>query len=920
MTQTTLQSGMNTAFLPWLSCTPNRILLVTNGVDFARRWRGRTAALETAGIAAPEKGPTISASAATTYTTGTIAVNIGATRVVGSGTTFTSNMIGGTLQVTGHMLVYYEIADVINATTLTLASPYARPDDAAATFTITYPVETYYAAYRFTDDATDFPDYIGGLQILGPQPGNLCPLSSLDSSVALTAFSWSKLSPYADARQVYVQIFRSTGGEATTLYLIATLGSHGTITSSASNGAGSPKVVLTVPSGHNLKAGASITIAGHSVSGYNATTTLTAVTATTLTTSIAYTSIGTGGTWVLEGLVSDASSDDAISIGVGTSNSITTSQTDGAGHASFVVPSGSPLVVGSRIAITGHSVAAYNTTATVTVAGTAGFTTDLTYTSAGTGGIWSALAQDLPISTPDGALNAYRFGVPPNFKAVSVPYQDRQWYGVNVNYTTGTVAVTAGSVTVMGTATAWTSAMAGRYFTKVGDTRSYKILTASSTTLTLTEAYAGSTTSGDSYGIYPPDTERNTWWYSEAGEVESVPTVNTIRIQNNTGVDDDDVGAGQLNSSLYLLQKKHIYRLNYNRQPNIDASILPAVARGAFNARCWDTYQGMAYLMDRAGAYVFDGQQQQPIGAAIQNYWREASIDFTKSANFFVKISPAEDAVRFFIVLAGNSNTRPQHAFCWSITNQAWWVESYAHEVGSACEAEISGRQRVLLGSQLEQVLLSGEGLSDWISTAVVGTCATSTTTTTLKGTGFTAAMVGCPVAITAGTAKGCESLITGYTNSTTLTMSPALTTAPAVGDTYLIGGVPYSAKTGMLQCLPISEENSRSIRTWWTPTTNAAAFDIRRYIDQRTSPENFPYDSVDESGRVAVSASSPDGVVNMLATQFTSQVIEGFARLPAVGGSNDTGLTDRFLAVELRGYQSLDAIQISNLAVDGVL
>lgn len=66
------------------------------------------------------------------------------------------------------------------------------------------------------------------------------------------------------------------------------------------------------------------------------------------------------------------------------------------------------------------------------------------------------------------------------------------------DYTTGTIAATAGSLTVTGSATSWTSAMAGRFIEING--RWYEIDSASATSITLVK-YALDTVSGESYTI-----------------------------------------------------------------------------------------------------------------------------------------------------------------------------------------------------------------------------------------------------------------------------------------------------------------------------------------------------------------------------------------------------------------------------------
>jgi hypothetical protein len=69
-------------------------------------------------------------------------------------------------------------------------------------------------------------------------------------------------------------------------------------------------------------------------------------------------------------------------------------------------------------------------------------------------------------------------------------------------YTTGTVTVTNGSATVTGAGTTFTSAMVGGGIIITGDTASYKITAFNSTTsITISPVYAGSTAAGASYTI-----------------------------------------------------------------------------------------------------------------------------------------------------------------------------------------------------------------------------------------------------------------------------------------------------------------------------------------------------------------------------------------------------------------------------------
>lgn len=91
-----------------------------------------------------------------------------------------------------------------------------------------------------------------------------------------------------------------------------------------------------------------------------------------------------------------------------------------------------------------------------------------------------------------------------------------------VEYSTGTVAVTAGSTSVVGTGTSWTSGMVGRIF-RVGSNADYYIVSAvgSATALTLDANYEGDTETGKSYKI-------NTNRYSLATDVDSIEEIRLV--------------------------------------------------------------------------------------------------------------------------------------------------------------------------------------------------------------------------------------------------------------------------------------------------------------------------------------------------------------------------------------------------------
>lgn len=169
------------------------------------------------------------------------------------------------------------------------------------------PSKTYYGTYRYIDD--EQPQ---------PVPSSIAPLRSVTTSAAANhRLDWAGFTQPTESRVWAIELWRTTGNQADTLYQLSfsasglgtrtSIGFGGSVTSSQDDGSG--KVQFNLPSGHKLVVNATITVASHSVGGYNATHTITSVTATSVVTATAYTSSGTGGTWILAGYIDDGTSD-----------------------------------------------------------------------------------------------------------------------------------------------------------------------------------------------------------------------------------------------------------------------------------------------------------------------------------------------------------------------------------------------------------------------------------------------------------------------------------------------------------------------------------------------------------------------------------------------------------------------------------
>lgn len=209
----------------------------------------------------------------------------------------------------------------------------------------------------------------------------------------------------------------------------------------------------------------------------------------------------------------------------------------------------------------------------------------------------------------------------------------------------------------------------------------------------------------DTTGLRP-----NSLMFSEVDEPESVPAVNELVVQENTGNPDKVVALVPLGPELLIVQQYHIYKLNYVAQPVLDASIVLASHRGILNSRCWATIGGVAFIVDSYGMYGFDGMSEEAVSVPVDNYWRDGIIDFSKSSLFHVRADMDSRTVRFFYCKSGDS--QPVCALCYCIATKAWWEETFATGVTATCDVSAGGRAVAVLGTQVGG-FLKNSGLTD---------------------------------------------------------------------------------------------------------------------------------------------------------------------------------------------------------------
>jgi hypothetical protein len=196
----------------------------------------------------------------------------------------------------------------------------------------------------------------------------------------------------------------------------------------------------------------------------------------------------------------------------------------------------------------------------------------------------------------------------------------------------------------------------------------------------------------DTSGDHP-----NSLMFSEVDEPESVPPENEIVLQENAGERDSIVALIPLGGEMLIAQTGHLYSLRYVAQPIIDASFTLVAYRGVLNARCATVMGGVAFLADSYGVYAFDGSQERPLSAAVDNYWRDGLIDFSKVGKFHLSSDYDTKTIRFHYCTA--SDTEPVRALCYCLATEAWWEEVYPAAVTASAPAVLAGRRSKVYGT-----------------------------------------------------------------------------------------------------------------------------------------------------------------------------------------------------------------------------
>lgn len=511
---------------------------------------------------------------------------------------------------------------------------------------------------------------------------------------------------------------------------------------------------------------------------------------------------------------------------------------------------------------------------------------------------------------------------PPTHKTTLANHLDRMFLAGQYDDTRGACVVTAGSKSVQGVGTDWVSGEVNRYLYIVGANNNYQIasIDVNNQIITLTAPYADATNNFAQYAIRAAPAERRLVYYTPAGQPESWPPTYALSIQED---EDDITGLMARSSFLYILEKRHIYKLTFQDDPAKDGAVFLSASRGCINNRCWSLVDNEAYMLDEYGAHKFGADGAiEPLSEQIQELFRPGSlykysVNWTASRWFFSVVARPQETIRWFVALEGDY--MPRHALCYNYRLQRWWMERYPFYVGAGVAGHINGVPYTFLMGENTKVYAMWTGTTDVASPTVGSVRGTVTSsglvTLTDSSANFATSGVGsvlnAPVNICDYTGKGQTRRIVAAT-ATTLTVDMPWTSKLDKTSTYQIGGVEWLWKTTWMRLAAADTMADRDIEILFSPTTQPATTDAQIAFDFGNPEVQKQSFTSKQGGGVRTDSGLPDKIVDM---QKASGVV--VIRLP---GQRERFIDGRrYTQLQLSGVSNADPVAMFEIVMEGM-
>ncbi len=546
----------------------------------------------------------------------------------------------------------------------------------------------------------------------------------------------------------------------------------------------------------------------------------------------------------------------------------------------------------------------------------------------------------LNVTNPDGSLSAYRYGIPPDWMRIGVPFKNRLWMAGNAEYKVGTATITTNTATVDGTGVRWTQEMVGRQIMLDGGDGWYTIdVVTGVNQFTLDRTYAGPTLTDVEYVVTKGPFENSKLYFSEGDLFEAVPPINTVNVMKESLDDDDHITALiPKGNYMYVTKSRHLHKLAYVQQPAIDTSVTLTLTRGCLSPWSWAYVENLIYIIDELGAYKFDGNQMEPISEPIQDFWW-TKIAWMAKNKFHVTWDQFAEQVLYFVVLKEDfplidpvtgdfSAEYPKSALVYDYRTKGWLHFKYNIAIRCSTVARIENRQHSAVAVTLPtttpaaRIWTLTDGFED-------GVAKTGTRTGMNNGAAaadeifdpgaiFPLDCVGANVEIVDGTGKGATNVIQVRDSDTTLTMIANWSPVIDGSSIYAIGGISYSIKTPRKEFdLKLEQQSRREARLHFLPQSTDWITNAQYWLNHNVLPEDQA-SGTDYGDNVRTAIDSPVHEIEMGPFQ-DSELQPGFARMPFYGRVEDYADSDRWVTIEFFGVQSPFQIEFFYIDILGV-
>lgn len=440
------------------------------------------------------------------------------------------------------------------------------------------------------------------------------------------------------------------------------------------------------------------------------------------------------------------------------------------------------------------------------------------------------------------------------------------------------------------------------------------------------------------YSVDSTNKRPNSLMFSETDEPESCPDINEIIIQQNLRSADYITALIPYAGALIACQSRHCHRLTYVSQPLIDVATFLIAYRGCASQRCWDLYEGIAYIMDEFGVYSLDPQGKvEPLTVGIDNVFCDY-IDWSKKKWFIVRADRKLNILRCAVSYYEDEGEYPTRQLCYSLDYKAWWMEVYPSTVISSTDfRDADGTVERMWGGSNKKVYRLGETLIDDASGAVTGVIITNSGRgykhpPEIKAVGGSCASFSCSLD-SDGQIAGIQirQCGTGYdVNGGTLEIPKPEEGGEQAEATYetTTGKCPvyYSMLSGNMEFTtdtqnPKAESrNNRQVSVIYKPTEESSVLSLEAYYNGAKYPRSNVVTRDRGTGFVH-SEEVPAAVLDMKATQAQSSEAHGVARAIFAGRTlDDMSGTDRHIAIGLSGKQDTSGqVTIHSVDVYGV-